>query len=505
MKIMKKTIAAFVLVAAAAVCAPLSAEVSVTRLKGDASVWDAAGGRWRPILKNEKIEAGSHVRTSRRSSVEGETPQKHKIKIDENTRVIIEEADRTSSVISIISGRMRSWVKKLKPADKYQVKTPISVISVRGTIYDVSYDETGKTSKVDVLEGVVEAREETTGAEVLVRAGESLTMREGVAPSAPEPTRSDGAASGISDSAVAARQAVRAEMFDEISRDAVLSRAAQEMKAAEYQNGKALVDARGLRVRMEEYIVRPADNQFKYVALNTRDDRFDFGKILFTFSGGLPSDLTLATRTMFESEGAEKPSLYLTGVDSVMSNTVDKVNEIAAGGDMYPDDALNPSRWTMFPGSYDFYVNDIKRWGFADANADGRISASELSYYNSSGGKISAPTAELGMPSGGTAFHFYQKNVYADGFWIAASDYIINDDGKIITVADMAEKTSSELKDFAYKLNFQREYTSSAFTNASAKNSDGNITIDLVFSSKLLIDSGMLSLPDPKRYSAPSY
>jgi hypothetical protein len=293
-------------------------------------------------------------------------------------------------------------------------------------------------------------------------------------------------------------------MFDEISRDAVLARAAQEIKNAEYQNGKALVDARGLRVRMEEYIVRPTDNQFKYVVLNTRESRFDFGKILFTFSDDLPADLTLATRTMFEAAGAAKPSLYLTGVDSVMSNTVDKVNEIAAGCDMYPDDAVNPSRWTMFPGSYDFYVNDVKRWGFTDNNSDGRISSSELSYYNLSGDKITAPTTELKMPSGNTAFHFYQKNVYADGFWLAASDYIINDDGKIITVADMADKTSSELKDFAYKLNFQREYTSSAFTNAAAKNSDGDITIDLVFSSKLLIDSGMLSLPDPGAYSAPA-
>jgi len=485
-------------------------KVNVTRVVGSAAVWSDADGRWEAVTRDRKLSSGQQIRTAERSSVELVTPQNHKVKIDENSRVVVDEMTENSSVFSVAVGKIRSWVKKLRPADKYQVKTPISVISVRGTDFSVAVDETNKV-RVECYEGLVAAREDETGAEVEIAKGQATTIEHGVPPAPPEnitPSPSEKGASPESKKPSEmtqgddeARAAITREMFEEISKEAVMERAAEELKTAEYQNGKSLVDARGLRVRLEEYIVRSQPNQFKYVVLNTREKRFDFGKILFTFNSDLPSDLSQVTKNMFHYSGSQKPSVYLTGVDSVVSNTKDSVNEVVSNCDMVPDDIRDPEEWNLAIGKYEFYVNNTRRWKYEDINGDHSAGANEFLFYDASGGIISAPTSELKMPSGPTAFHFYQKNTYSDGFWIATNDYIINDDGKIQTLADIMNKKPSELNDYLYRLNFQREYTSSAFTNQDARNADGNPSIDLVYSAKLLVDSGMLSLPNPRNFA----
>ncbi|OGS11929.1 MAG: hypothetical protein A2386_06845 [Elusimicrobia bacterium RIFOXYB1_FULL_48_9] len=96
---------------------------------------------------------------------------------------------------------------------------------------------------------------------------------------------------------------------------------------------------------------------------------------------------------------------------------------------------------------------------------------------------------ELTQPSGEESMHFLSKNNYANGQWITADDYVISDEGKIITLSDLQGLSSAELEKKAYESNFERVYSCSAFNGRK---------IDLVFSAKLLIDSGMLNLPNPK-------
>ncbi len=502
----------------------LSAQLKVTRVVGEVKARDDATMEWQTVSRGQNISAGAQIKTSRRSSVEGVTIQNHKIKIDENSIVAVDEASKNANVFSMMVGKIRSWVKRLRPIDKYHVRTPVSVISVRGTDFSVSVDEANKV-RVEVYEGIVAAREEMTGIEIEIPEGHSTTIIENTPPSAPE--KLDIEKTEIPETE-RIKSVVQAEMFDEISKDAVLSRAAAEIKLAEFQNGKAIIDVHGKRVRLEEYVVRPAENQFKYVVLNTRENRFDFGKLLFTFNSALPRDLTEATKNMFYYDGVTKPSNWLTGVDSVMSNTVDKVNEVATGGNMYADNPANPKSWYLMFNEFKFLVNDKKWWDFTDSNQNGRLDSGELLYYNIAtglplnfrtdfqydsklgkyyflDGERKVYFNEFSQPGGPEVFHFYQRNNYSKNQWIAASDYIADDDGKIITIADLKNKKPEELRDYAYKLNLQRTYTSSAFTNQNAKNDKGEITIDLVFSSKLLVDSGILSLPNPQNYTAPAY
>lgn len=485
----------------------------ITRIEGKPEVLSSISAQWHLISKSTTLNEKDRIRCGTGSRLEILLASGHRIKMWPKSEISIEKINAQESKINLMLGRLRSWVKKLKAKEKFEVKTPVAVCSVRGTDFTVEVGQDNQTT-VQVYEGTVAAKEETTGQEVLVRSGEFTQIQENQPPSKPEnlPEERTKQDEGAKSDAEKIREEAKNEIFQEISREAVLDRAAEEIKLAEYQNGKAVIDASGSRLRLEEYIVRTQPNEFKYVVLNTREDRFDFGKIVFTFNDTLPEDLTLATKTMFYSEGLVKPEWWLTDVLSVMSNTIDQVNEQASGGEMFADNPQNPASWTLGFANYKFSINNNTWWDYADTNSNGRVDSGEISYYNiTSGAKISFSKdfnydSDLGkyylldsnnekvyfsdssQPSGPESFHFYQKNNYGLDQWVSADDYIIDDSGKILTVADMNDKTSSELEKMAYESNFERIYASSVFEGRK---------IDLVFSAKLLIDAGILNLPEP--------
>jgi hypothetical protein len=410
------------------------------------------------------------------------------------TEVCLESIVSNETKIKLEKGRVRAKVSKLKEGEFFSINTPVAVASVRGTDFGVEYEN--GVSGVEVYEGEVEVKENSTGQSVYVKEGERTSVLLNQAPFQPAPIPQENLDKKQQEDLDTQKEEERQEtisdaqreIFYQISQEEILSQASDELKSAEYQLGKSIIDAYGKRVRMEEYIVRPQENQFKYVVLNTREDRFDFGKMLFTFNDKLPTNLQEATKNMFYYEGTTKPKLYLTGVDSIISNTIDQVNEIATGGDMVPNDTLNPTSWNVFFNKYEFYVNKTKRWSFVD-NGDQKFSITELSYFDKSGNKLStAPTYKFEMPSGNDTFHFKQTDTYADGFTISAEDYIINDEGKILTLKEAQSWSNKELNTNLQKLNFERVYTSSDFEGRK---------IDLVYSAKLLSDAGILTLPNP--------
>jgi len=415
------------------------------------------------------------------------------IQVVGDTEVILEKLLYNETKINLEKGRVRAKVSKMKEGEFFNINTPVAVASIRGTDLGVEYKD-GVTS-VEVYEGEVEVKEFQTGQSVYVKEGEQTNVLTNNAPAQPSPIPQENLDKKIQEDIQTQNEEKgqevltesQKEIFYQISQEEILSQASDEIKSAEYQLGKTIIDAYGKRVRMEEYIIRPQENQFKYVVLNTREDRFDFGKMLFTFNNKLPLDLREATKYMFYYNGNKKPDLYLTGVDTIMSNTIDQVNEIASGGDMVPNDYSNPTSWSVFFGKYEFYVNKVKRWSYVD-NGDQKLALSEISYFDSNGNKISAPTSKFEMPSGNTNFHFKETNTYSDGFTITAEDYIINDEGKILTLGEAKQWSDAELKDKLEKLNFERVYTSSVFNGRK---------IDLVYSAKLLSDAGILSLPNP--------
>ncbi len=456
-------------------------------------------GKWRTAKVGYIVSPNQKIKTSRRGYCIIVLEDGHIVRISGGTEVSVSSLVSEKTEFKLTVGRIRSKISKLISGRSFNIRTPTAVCAVRGTDFAVEYEQ--GITKLEVYEGVVSAKEELTGKEILINPGEFTTIVPNQEPTQPQeiPEKDKGIKQqedieieSKEEPQDQSKQEAEREIFQEISREQVMERAANEIKMAEYQNGKAIIDAFGNRVRIEEYIVRPQPNQFKYVVLNTRENRFDFGKILFTFNKDLPTDLREATKNMLEYYGPQKPEYILIEADSVLSNTVDQINEKATGGDMFADNPSNPSYWQHFFTDYKFFLNNNLRWEYKATVSGDRISKLTFSYYDKNGAKISAPDLSFDMPSGLDAFHFREKNTYSDGVWISRETFVIDDSGKIITVSDLKDWNSDEVKYKASQLNFEIVYKSNEF-----KGPDGKI--DLVYSVKLLSDSGMLSLPDPSK------
>lgn len=457
-------------------------------------------GKWQKATVGKILSQEDIIRTYSKSYCIILFKAGHTIRISENTELALSSLIDNKVGLKLSNGRVRAKVSKLSQGQVFEVITPTLVFAVRGT--DFAVEHTQGITKLEVYEGIVAAIEEITGKEVTVEEGKSLLY----IPEQEEPIqlkeipKEDMKKKEVEDKELTrtameepeyAKFETEREMFYEISREQVLSRAAEEVKLAEYQNGKVLVDVFGKRVRLEEYIVRPQPNQFKYVVLNTREDRFDFGKILFTFNKDLPKDLSSVTKNMIEYYGSKKPEYILKEVDSVISNTVDQINEKATGGDMFADNPSNPTYWRHFFTNYEFYLNQNLRWSYIASVSADRISNIKFNYFDKNGNLIPPPEIEFALPSGEDKLHFMEKNTYKDNVWISRDTYVTNDDGEIMTLSKLKSWTTDEVNQEAKKLNFEIVYRSNEFKDPENK-------IDLVCSSKLLIDAGMINLQTSK-------
>ncbi|MCM2266859.1 MAG: FecR family protein [Elusimicrobiales bacterium] len=442
---------------------------------------------WSRLYSDDKVRlaSGDELRTGRASTVEILMDDGSRVKLAPITSFRLTAEGKEAVTLGLYFGRVRSWVKKF--SKKFEVRTPSAVCAVRGTDFMVASDAEGN-SRVEVYDGSV-LTGDAKGNSNLVREGQYAEIPAGGRMRQPSdnPNQPGDMNSAVGDPV----QQARNEIYNEISKEDVISRAQEELQSAEFQSRKVAIDAFGNRVRMEEYVIRPAANQFKYVVLNTRQSRFDFGKMLFTFDSALPSDLSLATRNMTSAVGASAPQWQLTAMNSVMSNTLDKVTEDASGGKMVPDNAGSPSEWTHFFTDYAVYAAGPDQaaengglgrrlWGYTDANADNTVQIGELTYLGGA-----APAGLVTYPGGEDVFHTVTRNTYsdADNTWIQASDYVLFDSGDILNAGDFSSRLGVTMDTATDRLNFERVYTSSLF---------GGRKIDLEFSAKLLKDAGLL-------------
>ncbi len=282
-----------------------------------------AGGGWKhaerkmPLIVDDKIRTGS-------SSVA-------RIKLADGTKVLLlqnsqaEMSTLTSleKTIKLLKGHLHAIVAKIKGGNNFKITTPVGVASVRGTDFEVNVNDEGTEMEVKVFEGsVAVAKLGDLANEVVLAPGDRVKFGiEG----ALEP---DAIKAG---SVPLPRNEIRTEVQLASAKDAILSAAAEESRNADYQVGKSLIDVFGKRVRTEEYITRPAADTFKLVVLNERATRFDYFTYQGTFNKALPEDLSVALRQT-GGQLTTAPDYHLTSYETLMSNTVDKITEVATGG-----------------------------------------------------------------------------------------------------------------------------------------------------------------------------
>lgn len=321
---------AFLALAALAVAGSAAAEsLRVKSFLPPVEVRRVQSAKWFPVRVGLRLEPGDTVRAPGRARAE--------LVLDDGTRMTLRPGSQMqirevapNRVFHLDYGRLKAAVKKLKAGRKFEVKTPVAAASVRGTVFEVGFDEEGQKGFLDVSRGAVALSQE--GKEVLVPAGSRMEFSADLplsdAPQKAEAGEREGAAE------------VRREVGLGMSKEEIMAAAAEEMRLAEYQEGKTLVDVNGHRVRLEEYIIRrpvevaeaDRDKAFKLVVLNERDNRFDYFYYRGVFNQSLPEDLSVALKDLDGKLGEERPSYYLREYEMAQSNTQDSVKDTASGG-----------------------------------------------------------------------------------------------------------------------------------------------------------------------------
>lgn len=292
-----------------------------------------------------------------------------------------------------------------------------------------------------------------------------------------------------------------------------MAAAVNEIKTAEFQQGKSLIDVFGKRVRLEEYIIRPQPDQFKLVVLNSRDSRFDYFYFLGTFNTTLPADMSVALRQINGTIGVS-PTYWLTSYQTARSNTQDSVVEMANGGHpvdinnngvssdaqrLWTDpatgnlvDVTGKSLYVTLYDNYGMYVNGNLKFGWTGSNVTTYDTTVAQRTFSSTTDPITGATLSQSlatMSSNDTwpsadQMHEIQYNSFTDGTFLKFDNYILNDEGKIAAPSDFAGVTSgAQYKSTLLNFNFEQVTTASEFQGRK---------IDLVVEPKILIQSGLI-------------
>lgn len=164
-------------------------------LKNDAiiinDIWKEGGGEIKvtgelyrvELLKKifpKDIKPNEPIKTDKRTQLEITMPSKDVIKVAQNTEAVI----RSESLIQIVKGKIHSVIKKLQPKTKFEVKTPTSGFSVRGTEYTVEVEDDGTTT-LTVLDGEVEFSDKEMKKTVIVKRNQKSACKPVGLPSDP--------------------------------------------------------------------------------------------------------------------------------------------------------------------------------------------------------------------------------------------------------------------------------------------------------------------------------
>ncbi|HAH08156.1 MAG TPA: hypothetical protein DCM05_16800 [Elusimicrobia bacterium] len=462
-----------------------------------------AGEEVRPVVRVPMpLKPGARVQTGPDSGAVVVFEDGSKAVLGQNSDFLIEEQAPGQTSLKVSLGRVRTWVSKVLNR-RFVVKTPSAVCSVRGTEFQVQVHYDGRTL-VDLYKGLLSVTD-SKGREHSMTPGQRLDLdfRGALGPA----KATEGKATAPPPSSLQSRS--RYEVGLDMSKEQVLAAAARELKLAEYQQGKAMIDVNGNRVRLEEYIIRPAPDQFKLVVLNERESRFDYFFYQGTFNKALPADLSVALRQL--SGGLDTaPEYFLLSYETGRSNTQDSLQEVAQGGhlvdvnsngvaddavtqffdsaaDRYVDATGRAVFQTVFD-KYGFYVNGKLKYGWS---GNGLVSNTSNLPWSTTNDPITGAALGAALPTrsvtpvwDATLLKQTVYESYNDGTFINWDNYIIDDQGKVGTYADFdGVTTGAAFKQKILGWNYEQVITATEFQGRK---------IDLVVEPRILIQSGLM-------------
>ncbi|MCM2305274.1 MAG: FecR family protein [Elusimicrobia bacterium] len=312
--------------------------------------------------------------------------------VDQNAVFSVEEEKADSVSLSLTVGKIWCAVSKLANR-RFRVRTPTAVASVRGTEFTVeSFGD--KRTAVEVFGGMVAVRG-ALGDEAIVGASQRVDARAGrldavqrfearpdprmppakgveagpAEPKGPPPPDKRGADNRKEDGRrpqpgfnperlkdFVAREAGRFEMQNQRE-----SSAAFDQRNELYQAGKSVIDAFGRRVRVEEFITRPAADAFKFVSVSHREDRTDVATVDVRANAALPADLRLAGN-LFSAPGTNAPQYWAVQQRTMLRNLSTGDSYVQVGVDGAPRQFNMPGQAFFDPGLNAFVTPSAVFW-----------------------------------------------------------------------------------------------------------------------------------------------
>lgn len=425
--------------------------VTIANLQGVVDVLISGSGEFTPGIVGMQLPVGSTVRTGINSYAILLFPGGHKATLAPRSTLILTEVDRTKTALELTGGKVRNFVRRLQPTEKFEIKTPIVVASVRGTDFMVSYDETGFVD-VDVFKGKVSVYNISSPDDVLLvedRMSSKILINE--LPKLQEFTsKPEVRAPAITKSELVS------ENSNDVSREQFQAKSAEELRAAEYQLGKTIIDVNGLRVRLEEYISKPQANQMKLEVFNYREKREDSFEYIWTFKDNFGS-VSEVTDKIFGGYTSLTDNHPVSEIVLLKNNSGDSMKRESTGGSLKEisgkiEHSFKTNNW---------YVNGVDKSGLSTSDV-ATIYPGQLRYT--------------------------VKTTYSDGTWEKWDNYVIDDQGKIISAANWTTDSRTALSTY----NWQVIITATEFKDK----------IDLVFAPKILVDAGFFGSP---KLSLPSF
>lgn len=485
----------------------VSGVVQVRRAGSDR--WELARGLPEELLPDDS------VRTGQRAQATVAFADGSHVELGAAAVLTLDEAATGRSAVKLGFGVLKAYVEKLA-GRRFEVQTPTAVCAVRGTEFRVEVMSGGRTV-VDLYKGLLGV-EDRRGQQILLHPNETISVDlRGLGKAAVAPTPGQRTQSRF-------HELMQRENALVMSKAEVMAAAAREVKLAEFQQGKALIDVSGNRVRLEEYIIRPAANQFKLVVLNERKDTFNYFYYLGTFNTVLPADLSVALRQLPGCVDVQC-QYFLTAFQTGRSNTMDSIVENANGGHMVDVNAvadinervtqlfnsatnsyINVAGHSVFQtlfDNYGFYVNGRLKYGWSGNNIDtynggfarspvqastndplsGAALTANNAYLDPGTGKLAARSVSQTIPDADQVHHVIFES-YTDGSFLRWDNYIIDDQGRIAKSSDFSAPASGT--SFTQRLlnyNYEQVISASEFNGRK---------IDLVVEPKILVQSGLI-------------
>ena len=489
---------------------PGRADVRLSSFSGSVQVLPHGGPDWKdvktaPVALND----GDLVRTSARSAAVLTYSDGSRLGLSPNAAVIVDESTPESMAVHLALGVIRAIIAHV-PSRRFEVRTPTAVCAVRGTEFRVEVLAGGATI-VDLYKGLLGVTD-NHGQQILLHPNDRVQIdrRAGLGNRVQSPASKRAAAKQRF------HNLMRRELAFDFSRKAVQAAAVRELRLADYQQGKSLINAFGDRVRVEQYIVRPTPSSFKLVVLNdSRTAGFNYFYYLGQFNTTLPTDLSVALRQLSGTIGAP-PTWYLTSITDARSNGGDSLIEIANGGHPVnvnsgtdPTEAVT-SYFSLAQNAYvpiaagqAFYRTFFDNEGlYANGDLKSGWTGSNIQTYNLGYGAASPIPATTNDPITGAALaqalpfavqnagfpqpgqiHEVVYDSYSDGTFLRFDNFIINDQGQVATAADFGAPGGTSFTQQLLNFNYEQVVTATEF---------GGRKIDIVVAPKMLVESGLI-------------